>query len=77
VKRIFKTILIFIPILLVKIYQIVISPYFPKSCRYVPTCSEYSIQAFKKYGLIKGMWLTINRIRKCHPWGGHGYDPVP
>jgi len=77
VRRIFKSILIFIPVLLVQIYQLAISPYLPQSCRFVPSCSEYSIQAFRKHGLIKGIWLTVNRLRKCHPWGGHGYDPVP
>jgi uncharacterized protein len=66
-----------IPILLVKGYQYFISPFFPNSCRYIPSCSEYSLQAYKKHGFIKGTWLTINRLRKCHPWGGHGYDPVP
>jgi len=66
-----------IPIILVKIYQYTISPFFPNSCRFYPSCSEYSLQAFKKHGLIKGFWLTVNRLRKCHPWGGHGIDPVP
>jgi len=55
----------------------VISPYLPPSCRYTPTCSAYGIEALKKYGPFKGSWLTIKRIASCHPWGGHGYDPVP
>ncbi len=76
VKFLSKT-LSLLPIGLVKVYQILISPYFPNSCRFTPTCSEYSIQAFNKYGIFKGLWLTINRLRRCHPWGGHGYDPVP
>jgi len=67
----------FIPIVVVKIYQIAISPFFPNSCRFTPTCSGYSIEALKKYGLIKGLWLTIKRLLRCHPWGGHGFDPVP
>ena len=46
-------------------------------CRYLPTCSEYGLQAIKKHGPFKGGWLTIKRISRCHPWGGHGYDPVP
>lgn len=64
-------------ILLVRIYQLIISPLKPPSCRYIPTCSEYAIQAFKKYGAIKGLSLTVSRILRCHPWGGHGYDPIP
>ena len=64
-------------ILLIKIYQWVISPILGPKCRFTPTCSTYSILAFKKYGLFKGFWLSIKRISRCHPWGGHGYDPVP
>ena len=64
-------------ILLIKIYQWVISPLLGPKCRYTPTCSHYAVEAFKKYGLIKGFWLTVKRISRCHPWGGHGYDPVP
>jgi len=67
----------FIPIVVVKFYQIVISPFFPSSCRFTPTCSAYSIEALKKYGFVKGLWLTIKRLLRCHPWGGHGFDPVP
>ncbi|MGE0078381.1 MAG: membrane protein insertion efficiency factor YidD [Bacteroidales bacterium] len=66
-----------IPLLLVKLYQILISPYFPNSCRFTPTCSTYAIEALKKYGIFKGLWLSVKRISRCHPWGGHGYDPVP
>jgi len=64
-------------IFLIKLYQWIISPLLGKSCRYTPTCSNYGLQAFKKYGLFKGLWLTVKRIARCHPWGGHGYDPVP
>ena len=64
-------------ILLIKIYQLLISPLFPSSCRYTPTCSHYTMEALKKYGLLKGGWLGIKRISSCHPWGGSGYDPVP
>jgi len=67
----------FIFISLIKFYQYIISPYFPSSCRYTPTCSSYGIEALKKYGPIKGGWLTIKRISSCNPWGGSGYDPVP
>ncbi len=64
-------------ILLIKIYQLLISPLFPSSCRYTPTCSHYTLEALKKYGIFKGGWLGIKRISRCHPWGGSGYDPVP
>lgn len=64
-------------ILLIKIYQKVVSPWTPASCRYNPTCSSYSIDAFQKHGLWKGFVLTIKRIGSCHPWGGSGHDPVP
>ncbi|MBA2746614.1 MAG: membrane protein insertion efficiency factor YidD [Flavisolibacter sp.] len=64
-------------ILLIRIYQLVISPWLGPKCRFTPTCSHYGIEAFKKYGLFKGMWLTVRRIGRCHPWGGHGNDPVP
>lgn len=64
-------------IALIKIYQWIISPWFGQKCRFTPTCSQYALEALKKYGLLKGMWLAIKRISRCHPWGGHGYDPVP
>jgi len=64
-------------VILIKIYQLIISPLLPPSCRYIPTCSQYSLEALKKYGLLKGGWLSIKRIAKCHPWGGSGYDPLP
>jgi len=72
-----KKILIFPVIFLVKIYQSIISPLFPPTCRYKPTCSEYAIQSLKKHGLIKGVYLSIKRVVNCHPWGGSGYDPIP
>jgi putative membrane protein insertion efficiency factor len=64
-------------IILIKFYQWCISPWLGSRCRYTPTCSQYGLEAFKKYGPFKGGWLTIRRILSCHPWGGHGYDPVP
>ncbi|NSL89748.1 membrane protein insertion efficiency factor YidD [Chitinophaga solisilvae] len=64
-------------IFLIKIYQWFISPLLGSKCRYTPTCSQYGLEAFKKYGVFKGGYLTIKRILSCHPWGGHGYDPVP
>jgi len=67
-------ILCIIPIL---IYQICIAPYWCPCCRFQPTCSEFAKQAIFKYGLLKGTWLSIKRILKCHPYGKNGYDPVP
>lgn len=64
-------------IFIIKIYQYFISPLTGASCRYTPTCSQYSIEAIKKYGAFKGGWLTLKRIASCNPWGGHGHDPVP
>ena len=58
-------------------YRFLISPIFPASCRYGPTCSEYALTALAKHGAIKGSWLAARRIGRCHPWGGSGYDPVP
>jgi putative membrane protein insertion efficiency factor len=64
-------------IVLVKGYQYLISPIFPPTCRYMPTCSNYMLEAIKVWGPFKGTWLGIKRISTCHPRGGHGYDPVP
>jgi len=64
-------------ILLIRFYQTAISPHTPAACRYTPTCSQYALEAIKKHGPFKGLWLAIKRILRCHPWGGSGYDPVP
>jgi putative membrane protein insertion efficiency factor len=72
-----KQIIRFPFIFLVKVYQYTISPLLPNACRYVPTCSQYTIQAIEKYGPLRGIWLGAKRIARCHPWGGHGHDPVP
>lgn len=61
----------------IKIYQKLISPVLPPSCRYTPTCSHYAIQAIEEWGIFYGSWLAIKRIISCNPWGGHGHDPVP
>ena len=58
-------------------YKGAISPLFLPQCRYTPSCSDYGLQAIKKHGPYKGLWLTIKRLSSCHPWGGHGHDPVP
>jgi len=72
-----KKILSFPFIVLVRIYQYAISPLTPGSCRHQPTCSEYTVQAITIWGPLKGTWLGIKRLSKCHPWGTHGFDPVP
>ena len=64
-------------ILLVRFYQVAISPLKPPTCRFSPTCATYALEALKKYGLLKGGRLALRRIMRCHPWGGSGYDPVP
>ena len=62
---------------LIKCYRYAISPYLPRSCRYVPTCSEYALEALDKHGVVKGTWLSIRRVGRCHPFVTGGYDPVP
>lgn len=64
-------------ILIARFWQIGPSRILPPTCRYAPSCSEYGIQAVRKYGAIKGSWLGFKRLMRCHPWGGSGYDPVP
>ena len=64
-------------LVLIRGYQLIISPLLGSNCRFMPTCSEYAMESLKSHGLIKGSYLTIKRIGKCHPWGGHGYDPIP
>jgi len=72
-----KKILIFPFVLLVKFYQIIISPLMPATCRFTPTCSHYTLEALQKHGLFYGGYLGAKRILSCHPWGRSGYDPVP
>ncbi|KGN79144.1 hypothetical protein HW49_07190 [Porphyromonadaceae bacterium COT-184 OH4590] len=64
-------------ILPVIFYQKAISPMLPSSCRFVPTCSQYTIEAILKHGIFKGGFMALKRLLRCHPWGGDGYDPVP
>jgi putative membrane protein insertion efficiency factor len=64
-------------ILLIRAYQAVWSSFTMPACRYQPTCSAFAIEALDKHGLLKGSWLALRRIASCHPWGGHGHDPVP
>lgn len=61
----------------VRVYQWTLSPILPMSCRYQPSCSHYACEALHRHGALRGGWLTVRRIARCHPWGGDGYDPVP
>jgi len=62
---------------LVRFYRAAISPWTPPSCRYTPTCSAYALDALERHGAGRGGWLALRRVCRCHPWGGHGYDPAP
>jgi len=73
----FKNLLSKLLIGLIKLYQVTLSPYIGRACRYTPTCSNYGIEAIQKHGPFKGFWLTLKRVLSCNPWGGSGYDPVP
>lgn len=77
ILKIIRKMAIFPLIVLIRFYQICISPLKPPTCRFTPTCSAYALEALRKHGLFKGSWLAIRRILRCHPWGGSGYDPVP
>ncbi len=61
----------------IRAYQVVLSPLMPASCRYQPTCSEYAITAVRRFGALRGTWVAARRLGRCHPFGSHGYDPVP
>ena len=73
----FKNLLSKMLIGLIRLYQVTLSPFIGRACRYTPTCSNYGIEAIRKHGPFKGSWLTIKRVLSCNPWGGSGYDPVP
>ena len=64
-------------IIIIRTHQLIVSPILKTNCRYLPTCSEYSLESLKKHGLLRGCYLSFKRILHCHPFGGHGYDPVP
>ena len=72
-----KALLSWLLVLPIRFYQIAISPLLGPSCRFTPTCSEYARQAILKHGPLKGLYLAVRRLLRCHPWGGSGYDPVP
>ena len=63
--------------LIIRFYQLLLAPFLPPACRFQPSCSRYTIEALRYHGLLRGSWLAVRRIGRCHPWGGAGYDPVP
>ncbi|MCR4871969.1 MAG: membrane protein insertion efficiency factor YidD [Bacteroidales bacterium] len=73
----FKNLLAKLLIGMIRLYQVSLSPFIGRACRYTPTCSNYGIEAIRKHGPFKGSWLTLKRVLSCNPWGGSGYDPVP
>ncbi len=64
-------------ILMIRAYQFLLSPILGENCRHIPTCSQYSVQAIKEWGSLKGLWISLKRIFRCNPWGTKGYDPIP
>jgi uncharacterized protein len=64
-------------IALIKAYQLALSPFFGQQCRFTPSCSHYAIMALQTHGVLKGMWLTVKRLSRCHPWHAGGHDTVP
>ena len=77
ILQLLKKILSWPFIMLIRFYQVCISPHKPASCRFTPTCSQYGLEAFRRHGPFKGLILTVWRVLRCNPWGGSGYDPVP
>lgn len=61
----------------IRFYQVAISPWMPAACRYQPSCSQYALEAIRLHGSVRGGWMAVRRLGRCHPWGGSGYDPVP
>lgn len=72
-----KSLLVAPLVVLIRVYQYAISPMLGRACRFEPSCSEYAVEALKRHGPIKGIWLAVRRIGRCHPWHPGGYDPVP
>lgn len=75
--KLVRRLLLWLLLLPIYFYKLAISPITPPSCRYTPSCSSYTIEALKKHGPFRGLYLATKRILRCHPWGGSGYDPVP
>lgn len=75
--KVLKRLLTWVLLLPIHFYRNCISPLTPPSCRFTPTCSQYAIEAIRKYGPFRGLFLAVRRLLRCHPWGGSGYDPVP
>jgi len=73
----FLTVIKKLLILPIRIYQVTLSPLLGANCRYMPSCSQYMIEAIQEWGPFRGVWMGLRRISRCHPWGGHGHDPVP
>jgi uncharacterized protein len=63
--------------ILIRAYQLLMSPILPPSCRFLPSCSDYASEAVARHGVLRGLYLAMRRLLRCHPWGGSGYDPVP
>lgn len=72
-----RTLAIWVLLIPIYIYKGAISPLLPPACRFTPSCSTYAMEAIRKHGPLKGVYLAVRRILRCHPWGGHGHDPVP
>ena len=77
VWQVFRRFLTGLLVLPIRLYQRIISPLLPPRCRYTPSCSQYAVEALRKHGPLKGLWLAVYRIVRCNPFGGFGYDPVP
>lgn len=69
--------LVFLLVAPIRFYQRYVSPLLPPACRFTPTCSQYAVEALRKHGPVRGLYLAVRRVLRCHPWGGSGYDPVP
>jgi len=72
-----RQLFVWLLLLTIYFYKVAISPLTPPSCRYTPSCSTYAVEAIRKHGPLRGLYLAVRRILRCHPWGGSGYDPVP
>lgn len=76
-RQVLRKVLIAPFLFLILFYRKIIGPYVPRTCRFEPSCSTYALEAFRKWGPLRGLYLTVRRLLRCNPWGGSGYDPVP